>query len=184
MPNVDQYGGASHFANNYNFEVQRTNHFEIVINLDDLGLSTSEHLRMSTLSVSAPQVSADAIELNHGNETIKVAAKPKFNDLTITVYDTLGVDQLGVLQEWFNRVFNYETKLMGNVKDYKAEAVLYMYSPKSEVIRKWRLFGVWPKSFNQTNDFSFESQEAQNVQFELAVDRFWEEKEGELGSRN
>lgn len=170
------YDGASHFANDdHTYEVQRTNHFEVVINLQKIGLGEYvEHLRLSTKSIGAPKISAEAIELKHGNDTVKVAARPTYEDLTVTVYDTLGRDQLAVLQEWFKRVFDRETKLMGMVSDYKTDATLYMYSPDSTIARKWVLEGVWPRSLGSANEFSYDSADAQNVTFDLSVDRYWE----------
>ena len=176
------YADASHFANNPNFEVQRTNHFEVVIDLSALDLegsgdALSDHIRMSAKSIAAPKVSADSLELRHGNDIVKVAKSPSFEDLQVTLYDTLGRDQIHVLQSWFDRVFNHETKLMGMVSQYKTNAVLYMYSPDCSVIRKWILQGVWPKDYGVTSEFSFENSDAQNVSMTLSVDRYWEEKE-------
>ena len=50
------YDGAGHFATNPNFEVQRANHFEIVLNLgNDIlqgdGDVISEHIRLSVKSI-------------------------------------------------------------------------------------------------------------------------------------
>lgn len=174
-----EYTSAGHFATNTDFEVQRTNHFEVVIDLDFLkdenGGTIAEHIRLSTKDISAPKVSSEAIPLKHGNDTVKVAAAPTYDDLTITVYDTIGKDQVNTLQKWYNKVFNWDSKLMGLVSDYKAKAVLYMYSPDCSVIRKWILEGVWPRSFGHTNSFSYDNAEAQNVTLELSVDRYHEE---------
>lgn len=176
------YLDASHFATDSNFEVQRTNHFEIVLDLKDLvdikgegGEAYSDHIRMSTKSIGAPKITAEAIELKHGNDTVKVASRPTYEDLQITVYDTLGRDQVTVLQSWFDMVFDHKSKLMGMVSKYKTNGTLYMYSPDCTVIRKWVLEGVWPKDFGQASEFSFDSTEAQTVQFTLSVDRYHEE---------
>ena len=184
MPNIalKEYASAGHFASQTNFEVQRTNHFEIVIDLTTIlqnGQDVSEHLRLSTKDMSAPKISSEAIPLKHGNDTVKVAAAPSYDDLSITVYDTIGRDQVNVLQSWYNKVFNWDSKLMGLVKDYKTSAVLYMYSPDASKIRKWILEGVWPKSFGMGNSFDFDSANAQTVTLELSVDRYHEEVEGE-----
>lgn len=176
------YADASHFASaTHNFEVQRANHFEVVLDLKDLKLagdsdSFADHLRMSTKSISAPKVAAESIELRHGNDRVKVASAPSFDDLTLTVYDTLGKDQIDLVQRWFNRVFNRETKLMGMVSDYKTNGTLYMYAPDCSVIRKWNLQGVWPKEFGLGTDFAFDSTEAQTVTITLSVDRYFEDK--------
>lgn len=172
------YGSAGHFADNPDFEVQRTNHFEVVLDLskilpDDPG--ASEHIRLSTKSITAPKVSAEALNLKHGNDTVKVASAPNYEDLDITVHDTLGKDQVALIQSWFNKVFNRETKLMGRVSAYKTNGILYMYAPDGSVIRKWDLQGVWPRGFGMGTEFSFDSNEAMTVTVNLSVDRYFED---------
>lgn len=183
------YATASHFANNSAFEVQRTNHFEVVINLaplkldGDTGEAFADHIRMSVKEIGAPKITAEAITLKHGNHAVKVAAAPTFEDLQITVYDTLGTDQIKLLQSWFDKVFDHRTKLMGQVKDYKTDAFLYMYSPDCKKMRTWHLMGVWPKDFGQASGFSFDSADAQTIQFTLSTDSYWEDEgKGEFGT--
>lgn len=183
MPDVAGkiYTDASHFANNQNFEVQRSNHFEVILNLNNVfnaegtGPTISEHIRLSTKQITAPKISSEALELKHGNDRVKVAAAPQYEDLTITVYDTIGKDQVDVLQSWYSKVFDYKTKLMGMVSDYKTDGILYMYSPDCKKLRKWVIEGVWPRSFGMGTDFSFDSAEAMTVTLELSVDRYHEE---------
>jgi hypothetical protein len=174
------YDGAGHFATNPNFEVQRSNHFEVVLNLSDGILGTegdtiSEHIRLSVKSVNAPKVTSEQIMLKHGNDTVKVAAAPQFEDLSIQVHDTLGLDQINAIQKWYNRVFDWQTKLMGMVSNYKTSGILYMYSPDGKIKRQWILEGVWPKAYGNGTDFSYESAEAQSVTLDLSVDRYHEE---------
>lgn len=173
-----QYSSAAHFNNeNNNFEVQRTNHFEIVLDLKSIGINNgeSEHLRLSTKSISTPKISSEAVQLKHGNDTIKVASAPTYDDLTLTVYDTLGIDQLKLVQSWFNRVFDPKERLMGKVSSYKVPtATLYMYPPDGGGARKWILYGIWPRSFGSSNDFSFDSTDVQTVTIELSVDYYKE----------
>jgi hypothetical protein len=177
-----QYGDAAHFASaSGNCEVQRSNHFEVVLDLAKLqldvdGATASEHIRLSVKSIGAPKVSAEPIQLKHGNDTVKVAAAPQFEDLDITVYDTIGQDQVNLMQAWFNKVFDRNTKLMGLVSAYKTSGTLYMYSPDASIIRKWDLQGVWPKGFGQASEFSFDSSEAQTITLSLSVDRYFESR--------
>ena len=171
------YVDASHFANQTAFEVQRTNHFEVVLDLQPLGLDDiSDHIRLSTKSITVPKISAEQLELRHGNDIVKVAKAPSFEDITITVHDTIGKDQLDVIQQWFNRVFDRKSKLMGLVSSYKTTGTLYMYSPDCSVKRKWHLEGIWPKGFGQGSDFSFDGTgDGQTISLDLSVDRYWEE---------
>ena len=184
------YSGAAHF-NQFNYEVQRTNHFEVLLDLKEVlekssfswiskwADSAPEHVRLFTKSISAPKISSEIIELRHGNNRVKVASAPSFDNLTLTVYDTIGVDQISVLQAWFDLVFNHQSGLMGCVDQYKASGWLYMYSPDCSFTRKWILEGVWPSEFGASSDFSFDSAEAQNISLTLAVDRYYEETQEE-----
>lgn len=184
------YDGASHFATQQAFEVQRANHFEVVLHLKngsaagagqgnnilENGDDVSEHIRLSVKSINAPKVTSEQITLKHGNDTVKVAAAPSYEDLSIQVHDTLGTDQINVIQQWYNKVFDWNTKLMGMVSEYKTSGILYMYSPDGNVVRQWILEGIWPKSYGNGTDFSYESTEAQSVTLDLSVDRYHEEK--------
>lgn len=179
------YGSAGHFAENGNFEVQRTNHFEVVIDLGKLNLEGADalrdHIRLSTKSITAPKVSAEQLEIRHGNDVVKVAKAPTFDDLTLTVHDTIGKDQIDVMQKWFNRVFDRSSKLMGLVSSYKTVGTLYMYSPDCTIVRVWHLEGIWPKSFGQGSEFSFDGTgDGQTISLELSVDRYWEETDPKI----
>ena len=175
------YSSAAHFATRSEFEVQRTNHFEVVLDLSDIlkddpnGAGASEHIRLSTKSIGTPKVSAEAISLKHGNDTVKVAAAPTYEDLTLTVHDTLGKDQVALLQAWFNKVFDRKTKLMGRVSAYKTSGILYMYAPDGSVTRQWGLEGIWPKGFGMGTEFSYDSNETMTVTLDLSVDRYFED---------
>ena len=80
------------------------------------------------------------------------------------------------MQQWFERVFSRKDKLMGLVSAYKTNGVLYMYSPDCSLIRKWNLEGIWPKSFGQGSEFSFDGTgDGQTITLELSVDRYWED---------
>lgn len=177
------YDQAAHFASaSGNFEVQRTNHFEVVIDLERLKLeevdsaTASEHIRLSVKDISSPGISAEPINLKHGNDTVKVAAAPQFDDLDITLYDTIGRDQINLLQAWFNKVFDRRNKLMGMVSSYKTSGTLYMYSPDCSVIRAWTLEGIWPKTIKMAGNFSFDSAEAMTITLSLSVDRYFERR--------
>lgn len=175
------YGSAGHFATRSEFEVQRTNHFEVVLDLskildgDPNAAGASEHIRLSTKSIGTPKVSAEALNLKHGNDTVKVASAPSYEDLQLTVHDTLGKDQVALLQAWFNKVFDRETKLMGRVSAYKTNGILYMYAPDGSVTRKWDLQGVWPKGFGMGTEFSYDSSETMTITVDLSVDRYFED---------
>lgn len=167
------YSGASHFASDSNYEVQRGNHYEISIDLAPLGLGNTyeQAIRLCCTSASVPTISIQNQVLRHGNESVNVAGSPSWNSISISVYDVIGRDMAQMLQQWFYKVFNPMTHTMGLVKDYKTTANLLLYSPDASSVRKWVCYGVYPTSLN-FGTYSADSQgSAMTVSMELAVDR-------------
>lgn len=152
MADIETYGGASHFATDANYEVQRQNHFEIQINLSGLNPPLSEEynkaIRLCCTSAPVPSFDIGTHDLRHGNEVIKVAGTANYGDMQISVYDVIGRDMASLVQEWGWRVFNPVTHTMGLVSSYKTTATLFCYSPDASSYRKWVCYGVFPKSIS------------------------------------
>lgn len=167
------YSGATHFANDVNFEVQRTNHFEIVIDLAAIGLSDDydDTIRLCCTSANIPNITIQAQPLRHGNETVNVAGSPSWGPSSISVYDVIGKDMARLLQEWFFRIFNPATHVMGLVVDYKTSATIYQYSPDASVVRAWRLYGVFPTSLNFGSGSADGSGSPVTISMDLSVDK-------------
>lgn len=183
---AEQYtpiAGASFFATDSNFEVQRSNHFEIEIDLQNLGLEEVDQrfIRLCCTQASIPTITVNPQTLRHGNETINVAGSPSYGEISISVYDVIGQDMAGILQRWFWKVFNPQTSLMGLVTSYKTVAHIYQYSPDASVVREWRAFGVFPTSL----EFGSATADGQGapvtVSMRLAVDKAWEVIVGSIG---
>ena len=171
----DTYSGASHFANDSSYEVQRGNHYEIVIDLDALqpkfDSTYAEAIRLCCTSAPVPDITITPQGLRHGNETVNVAGSPSWGNMSISIYDVIGRDMAYLLQEWFWRVFDPRTHTMGLVSSYKASATLYLYSPDASTFRKWICYGVFPTSLN-FGSYSADSQGAPvSITMGLAVDR-------------
>ena len=172
------YAGASHFVDpTGNYEVQRANHFEILINLGELrpqltdGDDYQEYIRLCCTQAGIPAIRINPTALRHGNEYINVAGSPTYENTRISVYDTIGLNMADLLQKWFWRVFNPDTHHMGLVASYKCSANLFLYSPDCSVIRKWELYGVFPTNLT-FGELSAEQQGTpMSIQMELAVDK-------------
>lgn len=179
MADLEKYSGASHFATESTYEVQRTHHFEVVIDaLDEVsgdGKGYGEAFRLSVKKSSTPKISVETIELHHGNESVKVAAKPKYEGIQLDVYDIIGKDMQRILQDWFYKIFNPETHQMGLVRDYKKTATLYMFSPDSTIVRIWTLYGVFPTDIS-FSEFGADSNDVVTISLSLSVDKAVEAK--------
>lgn len=167
------YAGASHFANDANYEVQRANHFEIVIDLAAIGFGEEyqEAIRLCCVDAPIPQISIQAQQLKHGNETVNVAGSPSWGSVNIKIYDVIGKDMAGLLQEWFYKVFDPETHTMGLAVNYKTTATIYMCSPDCSVNRTWTLYGVFPTRLDFGSGNAEQQGSVITVSMELSVDK-------------
>lgn len=176
---ITTYSGASHFATGEgsSFEVQRANHFEILINLGELrpALTSSdqyqEYIRLCCTQAGIPNIQINPTALRHGNEYVNVAGSPTYTSSRISVYDTIGLNMSNLLQEWFWRIFNPNTHVMGLVASYKCSASLFLYSPDASVIREWKLYGVFPTNLTFGELSADQQGTPMSIQMELAVDR-------------
>lgn len=172
IQDINRYGGASHFAHDSAYEIQRQNHWEVDIDLEALGLDAdlASKIRMTCQNISVPNYKVDATPVKHANDTVWIATNPTFNNsFTINVYDTVSYDMQEALMKWYSRVYNPQTKLMGLVKNYKTTASLFMYSPDCSVIREWRLYGMFITGF-KVDDLSYDQGGLVKCSCEFSVD--------------
>lgn len=162
------YSGASYFATDSNWEVQRTNHFELIIT--ELSVP-AETIRMACESVKIPSINLETTELRHGNEIVKVATNPSFDGGTIVMKDAIGADLELAIWKWFTLVLDVEhDSVMGLVVDYKKTTRLVQYSPNNAVARTWKCLGVFPTSFD-AGDLNYASPDKKLITCNLSVDK-------------
>lgn len=162
------YIGASFFANDSAWEVQRTNHFELLIT--ELTAS-ADTIRMACESVKIPAVNIETTELRHGNEIIKVATNPAFDGGSIVLKDAIGADLEMAIWHWFTLVLDIEhDSVMGLVVDYKKTTRLIQYSPNNAVARTWKCFGVFPTSYD-AGDLTYASPDKKLITCNMSVDK-------------
>ena len=106
--------GTYHLADNPTlYEPQRSNNFEFVVTgLDNLLRegeaeaatedaafikNAQEVIKFSVNKMSVPHFSQKSIEIQRGNNTIKAAGVPTFEDSTLEVNDYIGADGKSVL---------------------------------------------------------------------------------------
>jgi phage tail-like protein len=166
------YSGASYFATDVSWEVQRTNHFEVLIT----ELTTaSEKIRLAVESVRIPSISLQTTELRHGNETVKVATSPSFDGGDVVMKDAVGEDLELAFYNWFTQVYDPETGLMGNASDYKKVMRLVQYSPNGQTSRTWKCVGCFPTSF-VPGDLSYANPDKKLISSTISVDRCFPER--------
>ena len=156
--------GPMHMSANRNYEVQRTNHFEIVI----AGLSNDITLMVDSTTLST--ITVEPVELGFGNSKVKVAGQASYEDVTVVVKDAVIADIEGQLYDWFKQVYDPETDQVGWAADYKKQARLYEYSVDGRIARSWKLEGIWPTSF-EGGEFTYDGGDKRVINMPLAVDK-------------
>lgn len=155
--------GANHMVDrNDLFEPQRNNNFEIQLHLDGVRSPNgtplietpgSDHypgqsIMLSVATFDAPTINIGVIEVPYGNNQIKYAGKPSYENSRVVVNDFIGLDIERILSNWHDCVFDPDSQKIGRAANYKASAHLVEYSPDGELYRMWMLHGVWPGTLN------------------------------------
>ena len=156
--------GPNHLSNVKNYEVQRTNHFELI--LEGFG----DEFTLSVESLPLPTISNDPIELSYGNSKVKVAGQAAFEDIELTIKDTIGVDMENKLWQWRKKVYNPVTDKVGWAADYKRNGRIHQYAPDGTFQRTWRILGVWPTNMNP-GEMGYDASDVKNITMTLSVDK-------------
>jgi hypothetical protein len=156
------------FASNADYEVQRTNHYEVTIY--DLPGTQGMEIKLSAESVKIPSLNIEPIELKHGNQSVKVAGAASVEGGDFVIKDFVGIDTEKTLYDWYSKVYNQETELIGNAVDYKKRIKLAFYSPDNTIIRSWDLKGCFPTSFD-AGEGNYEGSDKRMVTMTMSVDK-------------
>lgn len=157
--------GTYHMANNNSFEPQRTNNFEVQIT----GLEGADTITLSVASYSAPSISQNPIEVHYGNNIIKFAGKPSFQDSSITINDYIGLEVEKLISNWQKLSYNYDTQAVGWASDYKKVGYLIEYDPSGGSPRQWMLVGCWISNL-QLGEFSQDGNAVRQISCTLTYD--------------
>lgn len=175
--------GAYHLANNPElYEPQRTNNFELqVTGLENLTsiystefdkkeiANAAEVIRISLAKAFVPTFAQEDVGVAYGNNEIKFAGKPKWESGSITLNDYIGAQTKEAMLAWQALSYDPKTQKVGRAKDYKKTAYVVETAPDGEIVRTWKLFGVWVKSL-KFGDKSYESADKEQITAELSYD--------------
>ena len=152
---------AAHISANYSmYEAARSSFFTLTINgLDDLSrvayggrkdeviagenYTAQSSLTLSVTEAAVPHFSLGQLEYRRGNEVVKFAGLPTFDENEIKLDDILGLETKNILMAWQGLAYNTRTRKGGRMADYKKTATLCEYTQDYELIRYWTLYGCW-----------------------------------------
>jgi len=110
------------------------------------------------------------LTVNNYNEPAKLAEKPELNEVSLVLHDNLSKKTVEDLWRWFTQVYDPETRRMGVPRDYKCDGELKVYTTKGELVRSFKLQGLWPSAVD-LGEYSYENAELTQVTATLQVDR-------------
>lgn len=158
--------GSSHLASQ-NFEVQRTNNFEIQVD----NVSDQRTLTLAVVSGFLPNESNEVITLNYGNTKTTVAGVSNFNNSgTLVVRDFIQKDVEKLIDDWRSTVTNKTNDSIGFAYDYKKNATVTQCAPDGSYERVWKLYGVWPSAVDY-GAVSYDSPGVKQISITLQYDK-------------
>ena len=121
------------------------------------GTKAAEAIRLNVTECDVPHYKVETLEYRRGNDKVKFAGLPEFNDGSIVVDDVVGLDTKSKLMAWLRLAYDPHTFKGGRMKDYKKTCTLLEYTQDYELIRTWTLYGcfvteVSEGKFNREND--------------------------------
>lgn len=180
--------GTNHMVNNYNYEPQRTNNYEVqIVGLEGIkdmygstisqSMNASEIITLSTASFEAPNITISPITVRYGNNSIKFAGVPEFPDSSIVLNDYIGVNTEKILSAWFSQAYNPVTEEIGYAAEYKKTAFLIEYDSKYATgskkydyqSRVWKMEGCWLANL-QLGSFSAEGGAVRQITATMVYD--------------
>lgn len=178
------YLGTYHMVGKNEYEPQRTNNYEVYIDLagsNNTPLQTSWNgaaldasasagfLTLSASSFTPPSVNISSLQIRRGNNTTKYAGVPEVSDCSITLNDYIGIDVEKILMAWQKQTYDIRTQAVGLASKYKKNAWVNQYSPDGKTVRQWVIKGAWLSTLN-LGDYSSEDNSVRRITGTIVCD--------------
>jgi hypothetical protein len=132
--------------------------------------TASQSLRLNVTKCPVPHFSVETGEYRRGNDVVKFATVPTWNDGAIEVDDIVGLDTKAILMSWLYLAYNPNSRMGGRMKDYKKTAYLTEYTQDYEPIRQWTLEGIFLKGLSES-EFDRENDGKRKITADFVYDR-------------
>jgi len=145
---------------------RRQNNF--VLHIEDV-TTDGNSLDLIVQQAFLPQVSLNVLNLQHGNDSIKLAGVASWQGGQITILDTLSRIELDTLLSWFGQTYDAVDGSIGLASEYKKGGYVTEYAGDRRYQRRWTIVGMWisTPNFGQLNAASGEMKE---MSFTIEID--------------
>lgn len=165
------------------YEIQRSNTFMFYVNglskMLDIPQNTwaadnaDDVIRLSVNKASIPHFTQSAISLKRGNNTMKFAGTPEFDQGSISVTDFIGAGTKDILMAWQGKSYDVKTEKVGLATDYKKDAYLLEYTPDYQLVRTWKLMGCWISSISEPEYSHDSGADKRSIDVKIEYDKAW-----------
>lgn len=141
------------------------------VSTDYLDQNTSENsFRLNVTKCSVPQFELGTDQYRRGNDVVKFATVPTWNDGTVEVDDVVGLDTKSILTAWLYLAYNPHTRAGGRMVNYKKKATLCEYTQDYKLIRYWDVEGLFVTKITEA-EFDRENDGKRKLSATLVFDR-------------
>lgn len=129
-----------------------------------------DYLRLNVVKAKVPHFSVEVHSYRRGNDVVKFAGVPTFDEGSITVDDVVGLDTKSILMAWQALTYDVKSRKGGRMRDYKKTCTLVEYTQDYEKVRSWTLYGCFPSDFSE-DDFDKENDGKRQISMTIQYDR-------------
>lgn len=129
-----------------------------------------EYLKLNVTKAKAPHFSVEVLEYKRGNEKVKFAGVPTFDEGSITVDDIVGIDTKSIIEAWLELTYNLDNRTGGRMYEYKMDCDLIEYTQDYRPIRTWTLSGCFISGYSE-DDFDKSSDGKRAMSITIQYDR-------------
>lgn len=90
-----------------------------------------------------PTINLNPITLEHINMKRKLAGKPEWQDIQLTLYQPINPSGAQAVMEWIRLCYESVTGRAGYADFYKKEVILNMLGPVGDIVEEWKLKGAF-----------------------------------------
>ena len=120
-------------------------------------------------SVEIPEISSEAIELDHINVQRKIKGKTTWGECSLTMYDPVEPSAAYAAIEWMRLAHESITGRNAYPSQYKKDCSIVILGPALDKVSEYTLKGAWPSSIN-FGGLDWSAQEPQEISVTLTID--------------
>lgn len=149
--------------------LKRANLFQVELTFDGNTIGP-----LHVVTFTPPNFTIEPIEIPYGDRPFKIMGKNSWEDVSMTILDSLSKNEEALLRAWFEK-FHSNSTGMSTVADQTSlygSAEVEEYNPKGLLLRKWTLKDIFPTAID-FGELSRDSKDKKQISLTLACNEAW-----------